>query len=256
MAVACTVRKCAAACGAFRLRLGDRALILVQHRQGHGQAQRPLVVAGVAGVPAVARTEMDVGILIGDFKLKRGLAGGVFGQRAAHVGPVQQRLAADFRSGQLAAEIDSAGEGKSHAVQRAQRQTERVGQLHARLGGLAGGVLPRQLRGVQRDAGLRDFITGHRAGGELAFEQPDDVALRRFLPRQQRFSFARGVKIEQRGADAAARLPRGGNKIPARGFGKMLRLGDAFAAFAGGFDGQSKVTGTSQGLKLPGIWLS
>ena len=101
---------------------------------------------------------------------------------------------------------------------------------------LAGGFLPRQLRGVQCNAGLGDFKIGDRASGELAFQQTDDIALRRFLPGQQRFGFARGVKIEQCGADAAAGLPRGRNKIPARGFGKMLRLGDAFAAFAGGFD--------------------
>ena len=41
-----------------------------------------------------------------------------------------------------------------------------------------------------------------------------------------------------------------------RGFGQMLGLGNAFAAFAGGFDGHVQVTGTSQGLKLPGIWVS
>ena len=83
---------------------------------------------------------------------------------------------------------------------------------------------------------MRDFITGHGAGGKLAFEQANDVALGQFLPGEQRFGFAGGIKIEPRRPHTAAGLPRGGNKIPTRGFGKLVGLGDALAALAGGFN--------------------
>jgi hypothetical protein len=51
--------------------------------------------------------------------------------------------------------------------------------------GLAGGGLAPQARGIQRHAGLGDVIAGNGPGGQLPFEQPHNVALRQFLPREQ-----------------------------------------------------------------------
>src|SRR5208282_190761 len=83
--------------GAIRLRLGNRALVVIQNRQIQRNAERPFVVRLIQ---FVAGAEVEVGILLGDFKLERGLAGGVISQRAPHVGAVQNRVAPDFWRGQ------------------------------------------------------------------------------------------------------------------------------------------------------------
>ena len=72
-------------CGAFRLRLGHRPLIVIEDGQVQRHAQRPFVVRLIEFVTGA---EVEVGILPGDFELERGLAGGVFGQRSAHVRPI------------------------------------------------------------------------------------------------------------------------------------------------------------------------
>ena len=71
-------------------------------------------------------------------------------------------------------------------------------------------------------------------------QQFHDLLLRGKLFLQQIGAAFGDFEIQQAGADVAADFPDGGNKIPARGLGNFFRLGDAFAALAGGFNGQIK----------------
>ena len=55
---------------------------------------------------------------------------------------------------------------------------------------------------------------------------------------QEFFALACGPKFDDGGVDVAADLPGGGDDGKLRGDGELLGLELAFAAFAGGFDGQ------------------
>ena len=211
-----------------------------------------MVVARPAGVIGVTGAEVEVGILIGDFELEGRLAGRVVREGAADVRAIKQRLATDFRFSQITREAIHVFKRKFYIIKRMQWHAQRSGQGSARLVKLAECVLRRQLSRFQRYTRLGHVKIGGRAGAELAFQQADDVALGDLLAHQQRFIFTGVVIIKQGGADLTACLPGGRNKIPARGIGKLFCLGDTFATFAGGFDGDVQVTGIIHGLGSAG----
>ena len=84
--------------------------------------------------------------------------------------------------------------------------------------------------------------------GKLPLEQPDNLALGRYLAGQHGFELARGVKIQQSAAHPAAQLPDGADQIPARGTGKLSRLRHAVAALAGRLDRPVEGERHDQGL--------
>ena len=228
---------------AFGLGLGNGALILIEQGQGDRQTQTPLVVTGAAGIPSVARSEMDIRPLIGDFQLKRGLAGGIGGEGAADIRPIQQGPLPSFRRGQGPRKLVQSGKRKMNGLERARRHAECHREARSRLTILAGGGQARELGRVPRAAGGGDVVTREAAGGELAGHQADDIALRHFLPCQQGFRFTRLVKTQQGRPHAPARLPDGTGQIPAGRLGKMTRLRHAVTPLAGGLDGPVKTDG-------------
>ena len=109
---------------AFRLGLRDGAAILIQHGQFDGQAERPFVVVLIE---VVARSEMNVGILLCDLQTQRGLGGGVVGQRSEEIGAMCERALAGAAAGRGGKRI-VAGEIERHGVERGLRQTDGCGK--------------------------------------------------------------------------------------------------------------------------------
>ena len=212
-----------------RFRLGNRPLIVVEQRQFQRKSQAPLVVALIVFVAGI---QMQVGILLGDFQLQRGLAGRVFGQRPENVGAVDQRLPPRGGIRHVGGKLLEAIEIQGDALERGGRQAQRFRQLNAGRRRLLFGILQCEPRLIQRHAGLRDFKRRNRAGLALRFQQPHAFGLRRFLFLEQRHAFTGGVKREQIFPHPAAHLPRGGRQFAPRRVRKMRRLRQPITAFA------------------------
>ena len=76
-----------------RITTANRSLILVQNRQVKRDAELPFVFGLIV---LVARTQMNVGVLSRNLDLERGLAGGLFGERAEHIRAIGDGLPLDF----------------------------------------------------------------------------------------------------------------------------------------------------------------
>ena len=219
-------------------RLGDGALITIQHRQFTVQAERPLVFALIK---LVASADMHVGILLRNLQFQLSFGRSVIGERSEDVGAAQQRLTSRRGGGQLA--DGRRGQIKRHFLfgKRGGRQTQGFGNAGAGFSRHTRRVTGFDVEFRQRDAGGRGFMRSKCARADLAFVAPGDLFLERHLGAQQLFAPQRGGVIEQGGAKLAPHLPRRHGEIQARDFGKLLRLGDALAALAAGFDGPVEI---------------
>src|SRR5215469_6447601 len=103
--------------GAFGFGFGNRSLVLVENRKRHRRSECEHAVAGVTIVPSIAGAEVEVGILIGDFKLESRLTGGVLGESAADIGALQKGRATYNRLGQIFREVFEGREGNVEAAQ-------------------------------------------------------------------------------------------------------------------------------------------
>ena len=105
-----------------------------------------------------------------------------------------------------------------------------------------------QLRFVQRDLRGGEFGPGNFAGVKALLQQLHNFFLRGKFLLQQTGAASGDFEIQQTGADAAADLPRGGNKIPradSETFSASARRLPRLPAVS---IGRSNVTGTSHGL--------
>ena len=198
---------------------------------------------------------MNVGILIGDFQLQRRLAGGVVGQRAPHIGAIEQCLPPDFRRGQVARKSFAAVERRISSRRAPATATPSApARCGTRLVELPDAHPAAPIAWFPASRAPGSLQNWKFARGEIALQA---AARRCFAPhsclRQQRFIFARGVKSQatRRGlgcASANAAEIKFQRAASARCSASAMRLPRLPAVSIG----TSKVTGTIHGVAIVG----